>query len=210
MDPKRRVALGIASGAGAMLASVTLVTRWWPALTVADAYFWYWLFVPLFLVGVVAVALGALVISLVAKRKRPTLSAKARTLASLCVMNVVMFAAVFAVGQLVHGPLPTGSRARRFDSLAWRTSPPYMIDDITPRQKMLADVVQHVLPGKTREEIESALGHSEETSYFEETGRDLIYMTGPERDAVFGIDSEWLLIWLDKNGRFERYDVRRD
>lgn len=31
-----------------------------------------------------------------------------------------------------------------------------------------------------------------------------------ERDSMFGLDSEWLLIWLDGSGRFERYEVWTD
>jgi hypothetical protein len=89
-------------------------------------------------------------------------------------------------------------------------SPPYVAGDITPRQKMLRDVVENLLPGKTRREIEALLGPSSATWYFEDTGRDLIYMTGPERDTPFSIDSEWLLIWLDQNDRFERFAVHRD
>jgi outer membrane protein assembly factor BamE (lipoprotein component of BamABCDE complex) len=87
---------------------------------------------------------------------------------------------------------------------------PSVAHDITPRQKMLGDVVDNVLPGKTRAEIEAILGSPEETSCFANTGRDLIYSTGPERDTPFSIDSEWLLIWLDDQGRFERYAVYRD
>jgi len=42
------------------------------------------------------------------------------------------------------------------------------------------------------------------------TGRDLIYVLGPQRDSYFTIDSEWLLIWLDKKGRFARYTIAND
>jgi hypothetical protein len=35
-------------------------------------------------------------------------------------------------------------------------------------------------------------------------------MTGPERDTPFSIDSEWLLIWLDENERFQRCAIYRD
>ena len=75
---------------------------------------------------------------------------------------------------------------------------------------MLGDVVAHVLPGRTQAEIEEMLGPSLTTSYFESTSRDLIYVLGAERDSFFPVDSEWLLVWLDEAGRFQRYAVYTD
>ena len=54
------------------------------------------------------------------------------------------------------------------------------------------------------------LGPSLDTPYFQRTGRNLIYVLGPERDSYFVIDSEWLLIWLDSAGRFKRYAIYTD
>jgi len=93
-----------------------------------------------------------------------------------------------------------------------RTRDPPTMSRVTSlqRQKMLADVVKSVLPGRTRVELEQILGPSLETSYFKSSGRDLIYVLGPQRDSYFVIDSEWLLIWLDKDGRIERYAIAND
>ena len=98
-----------------------------------------------------------------------------------------------------------------FDQSAWLDpkSADYVQNDITPRQKMLAAVVAK-LPGSSRAQLEQTLGPSLETSYFMSTGRDLIYALGPERDSLFGIDSEWLLIWLDEKGTFQRYEIAND
>jgi hypothetical protein len=85
----------------------------------------------------------------------------------------------------------------------------YVKGDITPRQKMLAQVVAQ-LPGRNRQELEQMLGPSLETGYFQSSGRDLIYVTGPQRDSFVAIDSEWLLIWLDDMGTFERYAIVSD
>jgi hypothetical protein len=74
---------------------------------------------------------------------------------------------------------------------------------------MLADVIKQ-LPGKNRTEIENMLGPSLDSSYFKSTGRNLIYVTGPERDSFIGIDSEWLLIWVDENGIYQRHMVTTD
>jgi len=99
---------------------------------------------------------------------------------------------------------------RKFNSEIWRdpNSVLHVSYDITPRQKMIDDVVENILPGSTQDEIESLLGKSRNTSYFSESKRDSIYMLGPERG--FGVDSEWLLIWFDDSGKFERYQIATD
>jgi len=75
---------------------------------------------------------------------------------------------------------------------------------------MLKNVVENVLPGKNKQEIENALGRSMLTMNFQSSDKDLIYYVGPERDGVFNMDSEWLLIWLDENGKYKRYMVTTD
>ena len=75
---------------------------------------------------------------------------------------------------------------------------------------MLADVVNNVLPEHNQAEIESQLGRSLDTPYFRSTGRDLIYVLGPERDSYMQIDFEWLLVWCDRAGQFERYEIVTD
>ena len=74
---------------------------------------------------------------------------------------------------------------------------------------MAGDIVQNVLPGRLRFEIDALLGPSLDTPYFRDTGCDLVYWLGNER-SVFGIDSEWLLIWLDDDGRFESCRIATD
>ena len=94
-------------------------------------------------------------------------------------------------------PLPPGSNLVKFDAKAWslETSTQYIVNDFTSRQKMLGDVVTNIVPTKSRDEIEKILGPSLEIGYFTSSERDLIYALGPER-GFFGIDSEWLLIWV--------------
>lgn len=74
---------------------------------------------------------------------------------------------------------------------------------------MVDDVMRNVLPGRTRQQIEEALGPSLTTEYFKSTGRDLIYILGPERGFI-GVDSEWLLIWVDAKGHFLRAKLATD
>jgi hypothetical protein len=122
------------------------------------------------------------------------------------------FTLTLGLARALPRPLPTRSHLQRFDRAAWQDprSAHYVPGDVTPRQKMLADVVKSILPGRTRAEIEKTLGLSLETPYFKSTGRDLIYVLGPQRDSYFTIDSEWLLVWLDKDGRFKRYAIAND
>lgn len=120
-------------------------------------------------------------------------------------------AGVVILSTIVGRGLPPGSYLMEFDSAAWRRpgADDYARGDITIRQKMLGAVARRVLPGRTRREIEAALGPSLDTGYFKSMGRDLVYVTGPER-GLFAIDSEWLLIWLDESGRFDHYKIASD
>lgn len=125
-------------------------------------------------------------------------------------LGFVCFGFVIMLGQMIPSPLPSGSDMLNLDSSIWIDpgSSRFVERDITPRQKMLASAVV-ALPGKTRTEIETLLGPSLDTQYFTSTGRDMIYVLGPER-SFLGLDSEWLLIWLDGNGRFLRYAIAND
>lgn len=108
--------------------------------------------------------------------------------------------------------LPVGSYARSFDQQAWAqpASGQHVSGDITIRQKMLGDVIHSIVQGKSKTSILTLLGPSDGSSYFSESGRDLIYHMGPQRDSFFAIDSEWLLIWFDSTGRVSRYEIWSD
>jgi hypothetical protein len=151
---------------------------------------------------------AALVISRV--RKRP-IGSCSKAAGQIALVGFAAFAAFMVLANVLPSQLPSGSYGRQFDREAWLDpeSANYIPGDITPRQKMLAEVVKK-LPGLHRSEIENMLGPTLDTAYFQSTGRDLIYITGPERDSLFGMDSEWLLIWLDENGIYERHAVVTD
>ena len=129
----------------------------------------------------------------------------------MALAGISMLFAFLFLSNVLPSPLPTGSYDKKFDQTVWLDpkSADYIDGDITPRQKMLADVIKQ-LPGKNRTEIENMLGPSLDSSYFKSTGRNLIYVTGPERDSFIGIDSEWLLIWVDENGIYQRHMVTTD
>lgn len=62
---------------------------------------------------------------------------------------------------------PNGSDLRKFDSAIWQNESSTEPDGnlISEREKMLKDLVENVLPGKTKNEIEKFLGKSLTTSY---------------------------------------------
>lgn len=146
------------------------------------------------------------------RARRHPLRPRHRAYVFIGCVGLVSFALAVGLLRALPRPLPTGSHLQSFDGAVWRDprSAQYVEGDITPRQKMLADVVKNVLPGRRRAALEEILGSSLETPYFKSSGRDLIYVLGPQRDSYFAIDSEWLLIWLDKDGRFERYAIVTD
>lgn len=143
--------------------------------------------------------------------RREQVRSQHRFLVFYSALGFVCFGLVIALGQMIPRPLPSESDQLKLDTWLWikPESSSFVERDITPRQKMLGDAVA-ALPGKTQSEIEALLGPSLETPYFASTGRDMIYVLGPERSSYFRIDSEWLLIWLDDNGRFLRYTIATD
>lgn len=113
----------------------------------------------------------------------------------------------FACAPFMPDFLPSGSHLRPFNSEAW-------IDEhsmepkggITERQKMLGDVVDTILPGKSRNEIIRLLGLSSDDS----NQPALLYYLGPARGDFFGVEVEWLDITLDSTGHYEKHTVFRE
>ena len=143
-------------------------------------------------------------------RKRP-MGPRSRAIGQVATAGLAALAAFMALASVLPPRLPGGSYDRPFDRAAWLdpNSASHLPGDITPRQKMVADAVTK-LPGLRRPAIEAMLGPALETAYFQSTGRDLIYPTGPQRDSLFGVDSEWLLIWLDENGVYRSHAIVTD
>ncbi|MDP2160605.1 MAG: hypothetical protein Q8K02_09000 [Flavobacterium sp.] len=130
--------------------------------------------------------------------------------ASFCSM-VLLTSQNILLKKIILGDLPVGSNLLKFDTNKWKgNSSLDTTNDISRRGMMLKDVVQNVLPGKNKKEIEELLGPSLETNYFKDVEKDMIYFLDTERTSIFNIDSEWLLIWLDKNGKFDGYKIVND
>ena len=102
--------------------------------------------------------------------------------------------------------LPDGSYEKSFDEVLWK-SPQGLEADvarITPRQKMLGDLVDKHLVGKSRKEIIAILGEPSTKMDPDGTGPALSYPTGIERGSGIRIDSEWLLIYFDSSDKVNR------
>src|SRR5262245_29193315 len=201
------VAAGVMAYFGLLLVPKSL-----PAIGGTKAFFVYFLSLPIALLVLLGVATWGGFGLLLSRLRAQPLKRRHRAYLFIACLGVGWFALVFSLARALPGALPTGSSLKQFDRAVWHDprSADYAEGDITPRQKMLADVITNILPGRTRPELEDILGPSLDTFYFASTGRDLIYVLGPQRDSFFAIDSEWLLIWLDKDGRFKRYAIAND
>jgi len=193
-------------------ASILLVPNWLPHWIWTVEFAFYSLSVEgLALVLILLTAsMGGTLAWRVARRLRPSPPLAGVFIAtSLSLLGLILVA---VCARIVQGDLPLGSWLRKFDSMAWRRpeSSAWVEGDIALRQKMLGDLVERVLPGRNRAEIESILGPSSHAEYSPYVGIDLVYPLGAQRNSMAPIDGEWLLIWLDPNGRFERYDLHVD
>ena len=91
-----------------------------------------------------------------------------------------------------YAPLP-------FFSSVWedRYNQPHKFLD-TPHRMVDGFLITNRLKGKSQSEIEELLGVPPETSYFSDW--DMVYRLGTERGFI-GIDSEWLVLQLDNDGK---------
>jgi hypothetical protein len=188
-----------------------LVPEIWPAIYNVP-YMFYVLSIPIALL--VLLFFGAWGIAGLARARlsnRPAARGHVR-LAAIALIGLFTFFALAVVRALIGYGLPAGSCLLAFDAAVWQDpkSSEFVENDITPRQKMLHDIVRNVIPGRTRAEVEARLGPSLDTSYFDNAGGGLIYHTGPQRDSLFAIDTESLLIWFDDEGKFARFRISSD
>lgn len=120
---------------------------------------------------------------------------------------------VVALGRALPNPLPSGSHRLEFDSVAWQAEGAAAFNkaDITPRQQMLGSLLEQLDPSLAQTDLEEMLGPPHPPDYpYGAADADIHYRTGPQRDALFGLDSEWLLIYLDDSGNFLRYEMYVD
>lgn len=75
----------------------------------------------------------------------------------------------------------------------------YMIDDFFDKYQ---------LEKMTKEEVTDLLGVPPETNYFKEDD-NIVFRLGDERGFI-SIDSEWLIVKFDVEGKVTEYEIRRD
>lgn len=212
-DPPFRIGFGTALTLCLVIAyfGFWLVPEWLPWVLFSGIYFVYGLSFPVvLLVLLVLVWRGGVGLRRSHSRRAPALS-RHRLFLLIGAVGLICFAASLGLDRVISGGLPFGSHLQKFDPEIWQDpeSRGFIRGDITPRQKMLGDVVANALQGRSRTELTALLGPSRGAGYFASSGRDMIYILGPAR-WFFSLDSEWLLIWLDESGRFERYQIAGD
>lgn len=190
-----------------------LVPEWWPGFARTGSFFFYMLSIPIVLVCLLGLILWGVVGAIAVRSRGALVSKRQHTFVVLSLAGLLMFGSTLVLARVIRGALPTGSHVREFVPLVWQdptSSQSAPGNDITPRQMMLGGLVKRFKPSQSRTEIEALLGPSLQMPLFESTGRDLIYLLGPERTSFLSVDAEWLLIWLDDSGHFERYAIYTD
>ena len=95
---------------------------------------------------------------------------------------------------------------RGFDAEQWQENKSQLGTKV--RLEMADRIVaRKMLGGKTLTQVTDMLGKPPTTDYFSDW--DLVYWLGPER-GFLGIDSEWLVVKLDRNGIVDDYKIVRD
>jgi len=189
----------------------SLLPRISPSSFSQEIRFYYVLSIPALLILVTAAGIASLVIIAYSKRKGRSVNKIGIAGLSLFSSTCILMPLLFFVHIITPRPLPSGSDQRKFNSAKWQANDLKEWEEhLSVREQMLKDVVENILPGKNKTEIEKLLGPSLKTNYFRSVNKDLIYYLGPQRDSFLNIDSEWLLIWLDEKEVFERYKIAND
>jgi hypothetical protein len=206
-----RLSLWIGLGVFSIYFGILLIPKVYPAFGGSLGAFLHVLSLLLVAPIVLVLVVWSVGTVLISRLREQPVGKASRVIGHVAFAAVLCFAGFLVASHFIPGSLPSGSHLSAFDRSIWLDpeSAEYIEGDITPRQKMLGEVVAS-LPGRNRQELEQMLGPSLETGYFQSSGRDLIYVTGPQRDSFVVIDSEWLLLWLDDTGRFERYAIVSD
>jgi hypothetical protein len=96
---------------------------------------------------------------------------------------------------------------QKFDSQLWKNTKVSMDFDanlLTPRQRMMEDLVKNNLSGLARAEVESLLGAPDDSWQPEGGGWDYLYVVGPEKGL--GVDDQCLQIHFDEKDNFTSYE----
>lgn len=184
-----------------------------PALGGSPLFLLYVLSIPVALLILAGLFAFGVVSVVTAKRRGLPEPRSYRLPISAAVLGGACFVVFIALLRLLPASLPTGSHLLPFESAAWLVpeSAAYADGQPTKRQKMLGSLLEQLNPTLTRADVEAMLGEPHPRDFpLGIRDSDIHYMTGPQRDAFFGLDSEWLLLWFDESGHFEHYELYVD
>ena len=95
----------------------------------------------------------------------------------------------------------------KFDRALWVDEDKFY-DAPYPRAQMLGDVRSQVLKkGMSRQDVIAALGEPSDSGKFADRG--LAYWVSPEKGTI-SIDSQWLVVALDAQGKVTDTDIATD
>lgn len=168
---------------------------WFQPVSMAYALSLYFLFPAL----IVIFGLYSLIASIRAKRRNKDL--KSAVVIGPTISVAILF--LYVCSPYMPKFLPNGSHSQSFNSDLWIADDSILArDGITNRQKMLGDVIDNVLPGKSRNEIIKLLGLSSDDT----NQPALLFYLGPARGDSSGIEVERLRVHLAPSGNFEKYE----
>lgn len=187
-----------------------LMAQWWTWLLVSDFVLFYSLFRVVVFIGLVVAMMVSAIAWARSRRNHAAGSHRNWLISQGCAILLAL--GMVGLNYAYARGLPAGSCALRFEPEIWRemNSSRSNGDDISVRQKMLGDMIDQVRKVGRKEDAIRLLGPSEDEGYFDSAGEDLIYRMGMERESLFPIDSEWLLIWFDERGELSRYEIWTD
>lgn len=189
-----------------------LVPTQYPKFAGTPFFFLYVLAVAISLIILCSSFIAVLIFAAIATVRRKSMSDRLYSFSVSVITSVIVVVMMTVLARFLPREFPTGSDLLTFDSKTWISDNGNNLDDylMTPRQKMLRSTIEEYVQNRTREQVLSALGRPTDTNYFKASGRDLIYYLGPERDSFLGIDSEWLLIWFNEDGKVRKYQITVD
>lgn len=171
---------------------------WFQPVSMAYALSLYFLFPAL----IVIFGLYSLIASIRAKRRNKDL--KSAVVIGPTISVAILF--LYVCSPYMPKFLPNGSHSQSFNSDLWIADDSILVrDGITNRQKMLGDVIDNVLPGKSRNEIIKLLGLSSDDT----NQPALLFYLGPARGDSSGVEVERLRVHLGPSGNFEKYEFLR-
>ena len=92
----------------------------------------------------------------------------------------------------------------KFDAVKWRNA------EYSDRSRMIDDLLKHTyFQGMSRTEVTDMLGEPNRNWAFPGEW-DIVYLVGPERNWLTGVDSEWLVFKFDRQDRVSEFKVVTD